>query len=151
MAVILILKRHLLWRKVVGAYIYCGVMFSGWDLVNRLPWRRNDVSLFYFDSLLFPAGVLATATAFSLPFDVLRRKMMAYDPSLPKNGNCDVVASTLRDAVVNTYKDAGFPGFLRGFCASVIKSAPQAVVFYFAFKVTQQGVVATIGREKTKK
>lgn len=136
--------------SVAGAYVFSAYMFAGWDFMNRLPWRRNNVNLYWFENYIDPLLVVMAATLVSTPFDVIRRKMMAYDPTLPKQGRVDVVADNFYNTVVNTYKDAGFPGFFRGYFASSLKVVPQLVIFYLAFKAYQKPIVAALGTNEQK-
>jgi len=79
----------------------------------------------------------------SSPFDVVRRKMMAYDAALPKCGNVEVVAATVRGTVLNVYREHGLPGFLCGQLATMAKSAPQLLVFWLGFSALQRLALAT--------
>lgn len=116
--------------SVAGASIFGAYMFASWDAYNRLPWNRLDNPLFFIEPYAEPVLAIAIGSLFSSPFDVIRRKMMAYDVQLPKNGRVNVVADTLTNAVINTYKEGGIPAFFHGYLSSAIKAGPQLLIFY---------------------
>lgn len=116
--------------SVAGAGVFGAYMFTSWDAYKRLPWNRLDNPLFSIEKYAEPVLAIAIGSLFSSPFDVIRRKMMAYDVQLPKNGRVNVVADTLNNAVMNTYKEGGIPAFFHGYLSSAIKAGPQLLLFY---------------------
>lgn len=131
--------------SVIGAGVYGAYMFALWDFYNRMPWNRNSNPLFGIEPYLNPIFAVCIASCFSMPFDVVRRKLMAYDPALPKNGRVEVVADTVLNTIKNVHAESGIPGFFRGYVATAFKSVPQLLVFYLFFNGLQKTALAVGG------
>jgi len=128
--------------SVVGAFVFSGEMFMLYDWAQRVPWIRRNAEFVPFEWFLWSCVAVATASAVSHPLDVIRRKMMAYDPSLPRNGRVDVNARGVLQTVIEIYRINGVPGYLQGYFANMFKVVPQVAVFYLTYKSCQNIMLA---------
>jgi hypothetical protein len=136
--------------SVVGAFLFSGEMFMLWDWSQRVPWVRRNASFVPYEWFLWACVAVATASAVAHPFDVLRRKMMAYDPKLPRNGRVDVKAGGVVQTFFNIYRQNGLPGYLHGYFANMFKVVPQVAVFYLTYKSVQNIMIYTSGSQPKK-
>jgi len=128
--------------SLIGAFAFGGAMFTFWDIGDRIPTRtaKGAKPFVPFEWFLVPCGALIAASAVTHPLDVIRRKVMAQSPFLPKNGYVDLRFTNLLECVLNIYKYQGVSGFLFGIFANASKVIPQLAVFWAVSKSLQYGL-----------
>jgi len=127
--------------SVVGAGVFSGTMFLLWDIGDNLPWRRIEgrpvfaVGPIDVEWLALPVAAAAAANVASHPFDLIRKKMMAYTPEA-KLTDFEVPNSTW-ECIKRTYKFNGLPGFFQGIVANAAKPAFQIPVVLLTMWIAQ--------------
>ncbi|KFD50735.1 hypothetical protein M514_08391, partial [Trichuris suis] len=120
--------------SLIGSFIFSGTMFTAWDFMDCLPWRRRQARPFlYGEAYALSVVAVSAAAVASHPIDVIRHKVMASSPALPKMGYTDVKTAATFEAVVRTYHINGCRGFFHGSMANVCKSVPQVAVFWIMY------------------
>jgi len=135
--------------SVIGGFVFGGMMFTLWDIMDHVPTRtaKNAKPIMPFEWFVAPCIAVIGASVVTHPLDVIRRKVMAQSPFLPKNGYVDIRFTNLLECVVNIYKFSGVSGYLYGVFANVTKVVPQLAVFWAVTKGLQYGM--TGGAKKT--
>uniref|UniRef100_A0A5S6R665 Mitochondrial carrier protein n=1 Tax=Trichuris muris TaxID=70415 RepID=A0A5S6R665_TRIMR len=73
--------------SLIGSFIFSGSMFTAWDYMDCLPWRRRQAPpFFYGEEFVLAVVAVCAASIASQPADVIRHKVMASSPALPKMG-----------------------------------------------------------------
>lgn len=127
--------------SLIGSFVFSGQMFMWWDLFQRLPWMRRDAPFVPFEWFIWPCAAVAVAASASHPFDVWRRKMMAFDAGLPRKGRVDIRADRLLRTFIDIYKANGVPGYLYGYVMNMSKVVPQLAVFWLTYKTLQKAML----------
>ncbi|CDW53327.1 Mito carr domain containing protein [Trichuris trichiura] len=120
--------------SLIGSFIFSGTMFTAWDFMDCLPWRRRQARPFlYGEAYILSVVAVSAAAIVSQPVDVIRHKVMASSPALPNTGYTDVKTVSVFEAIARTYRINGFRGFFHGSVANVCKSVPQVTVFWIMY------------------
>jgi len=138
--------------SLIGAFAFSGTMFTLWDIGDRVPTRTAPGAkpfVPYIEWFVVPCAAVIGASVATHPLDVIRRKVMAQSPFLPKNGYVDVRFTNLFECVLNVYKYTGIPGFLFGVFANAAKVIPQLAVFWATSKTLQYALTGG-NKEKVK-